>query len=314
MTAVQIGYLGLVFFIVACGAFALMRALVPHATKERLDRIAGKDEGLQEKAGGQWEHNRIVDLAGSLAKLSLPSEGWDQSVLRTRFLHAGYRSKSVPIAYFAGKTVLALALPSAFLLYAGIGELQLGAEMMLATLLGLAISGYYLPNLVLARTIAVRQRELFESFPDAIDLMTVCIEAGLGLDAAMMRVGEEMRLKSEVLTTEFHLVSLELRAGLSRELALRNLSLRTGIEEIEAFVSMLLQADRFGTSVGASLRVHSDTLRATRRLRAEEAAEKIAVKLLFPLIFFIFPSLLVVLMGPSFINIYRVLLPALTGQ
>ena len=180
--------------------------------------------------------------------------------------------------------------------------------------MGLSALGYYLPNVVLARKIALRQRELFESFPDAIDLMTVCIEAGLGLDAAMVRVGEEMRLRSNTLADELHLVSLELRAGRTREQALRNLGLRTGVEEIEALASMLIQADRFGTSIAASLRVHSDTLRTTRRLRAEEAAAKIALKLLFPLIFCIFPSLMLVLLGPAFINIYRVLLPSLAGQ
>jgi tight adherence protein C len=313
MTIAQIAYLGMIFIVVSGGAFALMRALAPHATRNRLNRVAGAGKGAQEKAGSRWEHT-VIDLAGPLAKLSLPSEGWDKSVLRTRFMHAGYRGRSVPVIYFASKTLFAFALPGIFFIYASIGGLQLGTEMMLMILLGLTILGYYLPNVVLARVIATRQRELFESFPDAIDLMTVCIEAGLGLDAAMARVGEEMRLRSEVLTAELHLVGLELRAGLPREQALRNLSLRTGIEEIEAFVSMLVQADRFGTSIATSLRVHSDTLRTTRRLRAEESAEKIAVKLLFPLIFFIFPSLLVVLMGPAFINIYRVLLPALAGQ
>jgi tight adherence protein C len=313
MTLIQLAYLGLIFILVAGGAFALMGVLVSNPTRTRLKRVAAEDEALQEKADSHWEHT-IVDLAGPLAKLSLPSKGWENSILRTRFMHAGYRRKSVPIIYFASKTMLALVLPGLFLLYAGIARLELIADVALAVMLGLAMLGYYLPNVILARIIAVRKRDLFESFPDAIDLMTVCIEAGLGLDTAMSRVGEEIRLRSEALAAELHLVSLELRAGRTREQALRNLSLRTGIEEIDALVSMLIQADRFGTSIASSLRVHSDALRIARRLRAEEAAEKIAVKLLFPLIFFIFPSLLVVLMGPAFINIYRVLLPGLAGQ
>lgn len=313
MTPVQIAYLAVIFIIVAGVAFAVMRALAPRPTKARLDQVAAEGVLLQEKADSRWERS-VIDLAGPLVKLALPSEGWESSVLRTRFMHAGYHARSVPMVYFAAKTVLALALPGIFLLYAGIGRLELSANAALAALLGLAALGYYLPNLVLARMIALRQRELFESFPDAIDLMTVCIEAGLGLDAAMVRVGEEMRLRSKSLAGELHLVSLELRAGRTREQALRNLALRTGVEEIEALVSMLVQADRFGTSIAASLRVHSDTLRTTRRLRAEEAAAKIALKLLFPLIFFVFPSLMLVLMGPAFINIYRVLLPSLAGQ
>lgn len=313
MTPVHIAYLAVIFIMVAGAAFAVMRALAPRPTKTRLDQIAAEGALPQEKADSQWEKS-VINLAGPLAKLALPSEGWENSILRTRFMHAGYRARSVPMVYFAAKTLLALALPGIFLLYAGIGRLELDTNVALAALLGLAALGYYLPNVVLARLIALRQRELFESFPDAIDLMTVCVEAGLGLDAAMVRVGEEMRLRSKVLAGELHLVSLELRAGRTREQALRNLALRTGVEEIDALVSMLVQADRFGTSIATSLRVHSDTLRTTRRLRAEEAAAKIALKLLFPLIFFIFPTLLMVLMGPAFINIYRVLLPTLGSQ
>lgn len=176
-----------------------------------------------------------------------------------------------------------------------------------------AALGYMMPNFFLARRITNRQRDIFESFPDAIDLTTVCVEAGLGLDAALARVGAEMRLKSPILGEELHLVNLELRAGSSRERALRNLALRTGIDEIDSLVAILIQADRFGTSVADSLRVHSDNLRTKRRLRAEEAAAKVPLKLLFPVIFCIFPSLLLVLLGPAFIGIYRVLLPTMAG-
>ncbi|ODT67470.1 MAG: type II secretion system protein [Nitrosomonadales bacterium SCN 54-20] len=313
MTPVQIAYLAVIFITVAGAAFGVMRALAPRPTKTRLDQVAAGNSAPQQKAGDGWERT-MVSLAGPLAKLALPSEGWETSVLRTRFMHAGYHARSVPMVYFAAKAGLALVLPAIFLLYVGIGRLELSTDAVLFVLLSLAAFGYYLPNMVLARLVSQRKRELFESFPDAIDLMTVCVEAGLGLDAAMVRVAEEMRLRSKALAGELHLVSLELRAGRTREQALRNLAMRTGVEEIEALVSMLVQADRFGTSVAASLRVHSDTLRTTRRLRAEEAAAKIALKLLFPLIFFIFPSLLLVLMGPAFINIYRVLLPTLGGQ
>jgi tight adherence protein C len=159
-----------------------------------------------------------------------------------------------------------------------------------------------------------RQREIFENFPDAADLMLVCVESGLGLDAALVRVADEMRLKSVNLAEELHLVNLELRAGNTREKALRNLALRTGVEEVNTFVTMLVQADRFGTSIGDSLRVFSEELRTKRRLRAEEIAAKIPLKLLFPLVFFIFPSLLLVLLGPAFIQVYRILLPTMAGQ
>jgi tight adherence protein C len=173
--------------------------------------------------------------------------------------------------------------------------------------------GYYLPNIVVSRLVFVRQREIFETFPDALDLMTVCVEAGLGVEAALNKVAEDIEHKSKVLGEELRLVGLELRAGSDRERALRNLAMRTGVEEVDTWASMLIQADRFGTSIAASLRVHSDMLRTRRRQRAEEAAAKIALKLLFPLIFCIFPSLMLVLMGPAFIQIYRVLLPTMTG-
>ncbi len=313
MTTIQIVFLTVIFLAVAGIALAVMRALAPRPTQTRLKGIADEKTALEGQPAGQWQQ-RIVNLAGPLAKLALPSGGWENSALRIRFMNAGYRGNEAPMIYFALKSLLTLALPGIFFLYAGVSHLEWKPNTFLLVLLMLAAFGYYLPNGVLARMIASRQRELFENFPDAMDLMTVCVEAGLGLDAAITRVGEEMRLKSEVLAEELHLVNLELRAGRTREQALRNLALRTGVEEIDALVAMLVQADRFGTSVADSLRVHAESLRSKRRLRAEEAAAKIPVKLLFPLIFFIFPSLLLVLLGPAFIGVYRVLLPTLAGH
>jgi len=184
---------------------------------------------------------------------------------------------------------------------------------MFAMLAVLAAIGYYIPNILLSRKVATRQRTVFEEFPDVIDLLTVCVEAGLGLDAALMRVADELALRCPVLADELQLMLLELRSGFSKEKALGNLSLRTGVEDVDKFASMLIQADRFGTSLGESLRVLSDMLRTKRRMRAEEQAAKIALKLLFPLIFTIFPTLLLVLLGPAFIQIYRVLLPTMAG-
>ena len=234
-------------------------------------------------------------------------------MLRTRFMNAGFRNTSAPAIYFAAKTILAIGLPLiAFFVLRSTPGKQSG-NALLFWLFSAAALGYYLPNLLLKNTIARRQREIFETFPDALDLMTVCVEAGLAMDAALARVAAEIGLKSEVLSDELNLVTLELRAGSSKEKALRNLALRTGVEDVDALVAMLIQSERFGTSIAASLRVQSDQLRTKRRQRAEEQAAKIALKLLFPLIFFIFPSLLVVLMGPAFIQITRVLLPTIAG-
>jgi tight adherence protein C len=178
----------------------------------------------------------------------------------------------------------------------------------LKLVLGLATVGYFIPNIYLARRISSRKREVFESFPDAMDLIIVCVESGLGLDSAMSKVGQEMYKRSPILGAELHLVNLELRAGSTRERALKNLAIRTGVEEIEGLVATLVQSDRFGTSVADSLRVHADTLRTKRRLRAEEAAAKIALKLLIPLTFCIFPALLVVLLGPAVLSISHALM------
>lgn len=266
-------------------------------------------------SGEQWL-SRMAEVAAPLAKLARPAEGWESSRLRIRFMNAGLRHASAPMLYFAAKAGLALALPVLLMISQGIGisSLKWNSDAMLFVLLLLATIGYYLPNLWLSLRVKSHQLELFEAFPDAIDMIIVCIEAGLGLDAAIARTGEEMRMRSPALADELHLVSLELRVGASRIEALHNLSLRTGLDEVAALVAMLQQADRFGSSIAESLRVHAEDLRTRRRQKAEEAAAKIPLKLLFPLIFCIFPSLMVVLVGPAAINIYRVFLKNIVGQ
>jgi tight adherence protein C len=184
--------------------------------------------------------------------------------------------------------------------------------MYLFILLGVA--GFYAPNLWVKMKTQGRQQKITEGFPDALDLMTVCVEAGLGLDAALNQVADEIQLSNKVLSEELKLINLELRAGQSRANALRNLSLRTDLEDVNNFTTLLIQTDNFGTSIGQALRVHSDTMRTKRHHRAEEAAAKLPVKLLFPLIFFIFPSMFVVIMGPAIIQIMRILLPTLNHQ
>jgi tight adherence protein C len=262
-------------------------------------------------AGGVGAHwiERFVKLTGPLARLSIPEEGWEQSPLRIRFMNAGFRGPSAPMVFFGAKSLLALGLPALAFIYLGLAGLELAPAQLLLVLTLLAAFGYYLPNAVLARLRRWRQRDIVEAFPDALDLMTICVEAGLGLDAALLRVAGEIELTSPVLSEELHLVNLELRAGSSKENALRNLALRTGVEDVDALVAMLIQAERFGTSVADSLRVQSDALRTRRRLRAEETAAKIPTKLLFPLIFCVFPSMLVVLLGPAFLRLARTFFP-----
>jgi tight adherence protein C len=302
-----------VFAIIGAVTFAAMTIVMPTSVNRRLDKLRSNDQVPSETQplDTEWVE-KIAQVSRPFAKLSIPKEGWEKSALRTRFTHAGWRSPSAPGLYFAAKTVLMIALSLVLLVAAGPYLMGEHGYMLIAMVLALAAMGYYLPNLALAYAVRQRQRGIFEDFPDALDLLTVCIEAGLGMDAAIVKVAEEIHIKSPKLSDEFQLLTLELRAGLKRDDALKNLALRTGVEELNVLVAMLIQAQRFGTSVGDSLRVHSENLRLKRRLRAEEAAGKIAVKLLFPLIFCIFPSLLLVLLGPAFIQILRVLLPALS--
>jgi tight adherence protein C len=301
-------FLGVVFAAVLGVGLAATFATLPNVARERVRALAPAGGPSADSLTVPWVE-RVVRLSGPLARLSVPEAGWEASPLRIRFMNAGLRGPAAPAVYFAAKSALALALPFLLFLGLGVGGARLGTSGTLAALLAAGAFGYYLPNGLLAHRIRLRQREILEAFPDALDLMTVCVEAGLGLDAALLRVATELEFTSPTLSEELHLVTLELRAGSSKEKALRNLALRTGVEDIDALVAMLIQAERFGTSVADSLRVHADGLRTQRRLRAEEAASKIPVKLLFPLVFCIFPSMLVVLMGPAFLRILRVFFP-----
>ena len=285
------------------------------ALRQRLGKLVKPEEGGEKSltAGSEWQA-KVIKVVGPMAKLSTPKAGWDESSLRVRFMQAGLRETAWPAIFFAAKTLLALGLPGLFVLYQGISSVQITVNTTVLVLLLAAAIGYYVPNGLLDNQIERRRRELEDALPDALDMMLVCVEAGLGLDAAMNRAASEIGLRSAALSDELNLVALELRMGVNREQALRNLALRTGVDDIASFVAMLVQSDRFGTNVADALRVEAETMRAHRRLRAEERAAKIPLKLLFPLIFFIFPSLMLVLMGPAMISIYRILLPTMAGN
>lgn len=312
MSTQQMIYLGIVFVIVFGVAMFVLSQLAPNRVKERLRKVVTPPSRLDKAEESVWVE-RVTRIAEPLAGLSLPEEGWDKSSLRVRFIHAGFNAQSPLTLFFGAKTFLVFALPALAALALAVSGKELAGATFLLIMLIVATIGYYLPNAVLARLVENRQREIFDTFPDAIDLLLVCIEAGLGLDAALSRIADEIALKSKALSSELHLITLELRAGNSREKALKNFALRTGVPEVETLVTMLVQADRFGTSIGDSLRVLSEELRNKRRLRAEEAAAKIPLKLLFPLIFFLFPTLFIVLLGPAALQIARVLLPTMSG-
>ncbi len=257
--------------------------------------------------------NKIEILLYPLTKLSLPNLNLQTSQLRINFLRAGWRSQSTIPVFYGIKSLLALAFPF-IILIAAVNDLIIQSKNIIFFYAIIASSiGYYLPNLVRSHYIKKRQREIFENLPDALDLLTICVESGLGLDQAIARVAAEIHLTCTALSDELESVLMEVRSGFSKEQAFRNLALRTGVVEIDLLSAMLIQTERFGTSIGDSLRIHSDNARTKKRQNTEEAAAKIAIKLLFPLIFFIFPTLLMVLLGPAILQIYRVLLPAFSS-
>lgn len=296
----------LIFVAVALAIAAAFLWLSPTRAEARLQTIAGPQEQ------SHWTET-VVKVAGPLAKLSSPEGDWENSPLRVRFMHAGIRNPNARLVYFGCKTLLPLVL--AALTFMSLRGLNEGNGLsMVAYVLIVALIGCYLPNLVVFLAIRSRQREIFESFPDATDLMLVCVEAGLGLDAGLTKVADEMKRKSAALAEELHLTNLEIRAGGTRDKALRNLALRTGVEEIGVFATMLTQADKFGTSIGDSMRVFSDDLRHKRQILAEERAAKVPTKMLFPLVACIFPSVIMVILGPAMITIIRTVMPLLSGN
>lgn len=303
MQIAQTVLLGGTFIIVFGAVLVTLSVLRPSALQRRIGQIDREAPGLVPQETPYDWLRKVGQIAKPLAKASLPKEGWEHSDLRTRFVHAGWRSPEAPTIYFGIKTLLAVGMPL-LLSVVLLGRFDANHQnQYLIILFASALEGFYLPNFVLRWKIRRRQRDIFEAFPDSLDLIMVCVEAGLGLDAAVLRVVEEMRTARPALAEEYELLTLELRAGLAREKALRNLAARTGVEDVSMLVAMLIQADRFGTSVAESLRVHSDMLRTKRHMLAEERAAKIGTKILFPLIFCIFPSLFVVLLGPAAIQV-----------
>ncbi|MCK5483728.1 MAG: type II secretion system F family protein, partial [Gemmatimonadetes bacterium] len=218
---------------------------------------------------------------------------------RQKLIRAGYRSQdAVPIYY--SLRVLSLVV-GAIVIISMVPALQ-GRNLLIWVVAG-GLVFWMLPAGVLRRKIRLRQKEIQIALPDALDMLVICVEAGLGLNQALVRVSEEVETMSSVLSEELQIVNLEMRAGTPREDALRNLGERTDVPDLRALATMLIQTDRFGTSIAQALRVHSDTLRTKRRQRAEEAAAKTTIKMVPPLVFFIFPAIFVVVLGPAMLHL-----------
>ncbi|HEX8150771.1 MAG TPA: type II secretion system F family protein [Pyrinomonadaceae bacterium] len=239
-------------------------------------------------------------MASPLQRLAPPSAAEARKVQK-ELMHAGFRSESAPVIY-RGLQLLSLAFFPAAVAFgcAVLGRPLSSALVYIIVAVGV---GGYLPRFVLKRMIKRRQLLLQWGLADALDLMVVSVEAGLGLNAALVRVGEELRSVHPDMSDEFEITNLEIRVGRERDEALRNLSERCGIDDLKSLVAMLIQADRFGTSIARAVRVYADSLRTKRRQRAEQAAQKAAVKLLMPLALFLFPTLFIVILGPAGLNL-----------
>jgi len=225
--------------------------------------------------------------------------------IRQRLIQAGYPSPSAVPMYLGTRALLPAVLGGGSLILLPL--LGLSAAGSIFGVVYFAAMGYVLPTLYVGQRIRRRQKEMQRALPDALDMLVVSVEAGLGLNQALVRVAEEIDRMSPVLSEQLSLVNLEIRAGTAREEALRNLADRTGLADIASLVGMLIQTERFGTSVAQALRIHADTMRTKRRQRAEEAAAKTTIKLIFPLVFCIFPAMFVVILGPALIQIIAAL-------
>ncbi len=303
------------------GIYSLVRSR--QTAKDWGERIRGKTQTLESSSeadkGLAYLSRVFLKLLERLGQANKPKDLAETSHLRKTLVTAGYRGPRAPMIFMGSKLFLGILFGALFFMFGdqaakGLSAKGLTANVFSMVMVASALGGFYTPQLWLSLAISGRKEKLLNGFPDALDLMVVCVEAGLGLDQAISRVGGEIQIGHKDLGEEFQLVSLELRAGFAREQALRNLSERTDIDEIRSLIALLIQTDRFGTSVGQALRVHSDSMRMNRRLRAEEMAAKLPVKLMLPLIVFIFPSLMVVIIGPGAIKLIRNFLPAMSGS
>ena len=256
------------------------------------------------RAGAQLERPpALVELMARLGGFLPAREGRD--ALRTGLVRAGFRRPEAVMVFLGTKVLCAVVLPICWVVFGYLTSRPLGNVAAWTLVWGLI--GFYLPTLY----IALRQRRRHDSIqaalPDALDLMVVCVEAGLGIAAGLQRVSGEIRIASRDLATELSLVHQEMQTGVSRADALRNLAHRTGVEEVYLLVAMLIQTDRLGTSIAHTLRAHAESMRVRRRQRAEQMARKASVKLAFPLVFLILPALLVVILGPAAIQLMKAL-------
>lgn len=300
---IAVGATVVAFVGLAAGVYQML-----NPTRTASDRLAEIGSAGPEQSPSAIRSARLAALTETAARLSVSDEE-QLAALRKRLLQAGYRDRNAVEIYSALRTVGSLVFAMlAFLVMANKGMVYIASAALVS-----AASGYYLPAILVTNSLQKRQSELMRAFPDALDLLVSCVEAGLGLDAAFRRVAEEMENAASELSRELQLVTAEVNAGVARTEALKHLSDRTGLDDITALVNVLIQAERFGTSVSRALRVHSEHVRTKRMQRAEEKAAQVSPKLTVAMIIFILPCLVIILIGPALINVKNILLPTMAG-
>jgi len=306
-------YLIIAFFMVltvAIAAYGYQRYARPGQVYERLGEpvIEAPTAGSPEDAEAHKPREfKIIQKVGEL----MPVSSDESSVTRTMLTHAGYRSDNAVKIYYGIRLLSTVVLGLLGLMSRN--AVSDSPAMHVVFPLGMALGGYILPNFLLERKIKKRLTILRLALPDALDLMVIAVEAGLGLDQAIQYVGTELRNAHKELTEEFVLTNLEIRAGKRRGDALKNLGERAGEPELRKLTAILIQNDRFGTSIAESLRQHSDFMRVKRRQEAEERAAKVGVKLVFPIFFFILPAMMTVCAGPGVLAVVKYLMPLMKG-
>lgn len=275
------------------------------AATERLKRLNQTGSGASQASFSLSDQpGQAAELAERLASpLSrlLPPSASEAKKLQLKLMHAGFRSPSAPVIYRGFQLFSMAAFPAAVAIGVAIAQKPVASAML--WILFAFVIGFFMPRYILGRLIGSRQRLIRWGLADALDLMVISIEAGLGLNAAMMKVASELKEVHPDVSEEFEMANLEIRVGRERDEALRNLAERTGVDDLRSLVAMLIQTDKFGTSIAKAIRAFSDSLRTKRRQRAEQAAQKAAVKLLIPLALFLFPTLFIAILGPAAINL-----------
>jgi tight adherence protein C len=314
--------MGLIFVAVVLAVLGVGALFTRDPVKRRLSSDTSVRETIRrDKSGGKGgaptlrasqDREGVWDeIVKPLEKYFMDQKEGSESNLRTRLMQAGFTGSSVVRNYFLIRTILAVGVPAAFLFLLPILGIDMSVRKIMVATAGLALAGLYLPGIFISSRVDKRHQAIAEAFPDALDMLVVCVEAGLGLDAAFTRVGAQIAPAHPILAGELGMVSLELRAGKSRADALRNFAKRIDLREVSSFVTLLLQSDALGTSIGQTLRVHAEEMRARRMLRAEEMAHKLPVKMTIPLVLCILPAMFAAVMLPGMLTISRVIIPAL---